>query len=88
MQILNFPYYSLFSLQFLDFPEDQTRPDQKGLNRIRLDLCHIRTHTAFFKVKCINLVFTNYILVFLQVSVLHVLHETLQGQSQGRKFIT
>ena len=67
--ILNCSYYSLFSLQFLDFPEDQTRPDQTGLNRIRLDLCHIRTHTAFFKVKCINLVFTNYILVYLQVSV-------------------
>ena len=69
MLILNCSYYSLFSLQFLDFPEDQTKPDQTGLNRIRLDLCHIRTHTAFFKVKCINLAFTNYILVYLQVSV-------------------
>ena len=26
-------------------------------------------HTAFFKVKCINLVFTNYLLVYLQVPV-------------------
>ena len=70
MLILNFSYYSLFSLQFPNFPEDQTRPDQTRLNRIRLDLCHIRTHTAFFKVKSINLVFTNYILVYLQVSVI------------------
>ena len=29
-------------------------------------------HTAFFKVKCINLVFSNYLLVYLQVPVLVV----------------
>ena len=68
----NFELFILltFFLAVLDFPKDQTRPDQTGLNQIRLDLCHIRTHTAFFKVKCINLVFTNYLLVYLQVPVL------------------
>ena len=59
-------------LQIPDFPEDpdQTRPDQTRLDQTRLDLCPIRTLTAFFKVKTVNFVFTNYILVFLQVSVI------------------
>ena len=72
MLILNFSYYSLIFLQFPDFPEDpdQTRQDQTGLDQTRLDLCPITTHTAFFKVRSVNLVFTNYILVYLQVSVI------------------
>ena len=46
---------------------DLVSPDQhwKWTQWLGPALCH----TAFFKVKCINLVFTNYLLVYLQVSV-------------------
>ena len=69
--------YSSRYYQIPGFPEDtdqtrpyQTRPDQTRLDQTRLDLCPIRTLTAFFKVKSVNFVFTNYILVYLQVSVI------------------
>ena len=58
----------LQTLQIERCQMDLGSPDQhwKWTQGLGPALCH----TAFFKVKCINLVFTNYLLVYLQVSVL------------------
>ena len=85
------------SLQILDFPgdSDHTRQDQTRLDQTRLVLHPIRTLTTFFKVKSVNLVFSNYILVYLQVSVFHgdsksffhVLQEALQECIKGNVIV-